>query len=589
VVAAAEGVAGWSRSLRKRLRLLGGRSSASLLVVAGVLGAGSGLVSSGFWEAIAALAAAFSYYVVSPLDRALPLPVRGASWGFLLPAAGGVLVGVLAYRLFRTPQRLGVAAVMLDTRTRWGRIPFRYVPATFVNAAITIASGGSAGREAPVVVMGGGLGAWLGRTLNLAPARRQLLVAAGGAAAIAAAFNAPLAGVFFTLEVILGDWRTSTLAPVMLAAVAGTAVCRATEGSAEAGHFQVPPYQLASWWEPVVYAGLGVLAGALARLFVGAVEEASRRFDQLGGPIWLRPGLGGLAVGLLGLAVPGVLGNGYPVALAGSSDALGWPTLAITAVGKIVATALTLGSGGGGGDFAPLLVVGSMAGGLYGKAVALLLGHGVASSGAYAMVGMGAVLAGAARCPITAVLLLFELTGSYQVILPIMVAVATATMVARRLSPFGMYHRQVRDLGGPAFEVRGAPALEGVTVGDVMGPVQHTLPASATLPEVLAVLRISRQWVVPVLRPEGSLLGVVRLADVRPFLAELGDSIPVVAEDLAVEDVPLVVRDTPLATAARLLGEGEWEELPVLASSEDRRPVGLLSRRQVVLAQVEAD
>lgn len=561
----------------------GGRFALAVLV-----GAVAGLFSTAFWNAIAAVNDVLTYGVAAPWDAALPLPLPWFSWRFLFPALGALAATLLARFLFATPQRLGVASVMLDARRQWGRIPLRYVPATFVNGVLTIGFGGSAGREAPVVAMGGSLGAWLARALKLAPAQRRILVASGVAAAIAAAFNAPLAGVFFALEILLGDFAVATLAPIMLAAVAGTVVCRATEGSEAAAHFQVPTYHLVSVWEIVFYAGLGILAGVVGHAFIKAMETAEHGFARLSVSWWVRPTLGGAGVGIIGLALPGVLGNGYEWTIAACSGKLEWQLLLFLLGGKILATALTLGSGGWGGDLAPTLFAGAMLGGAYGTGLSALLGPAVASAGAYAMVGMGAVLASAIRCPLTAILLLFELTSSYEVILPIMVAVATSSFVARRLSRFGLYHRRLRELGGPVAEGPGEPSLAQVAVAEVMEPQVATVFEHTPLVELLRIVSQSSQDIFPVVTDTHRLFGVIRLADLRPSLLTLSPETPVVAADLAWEEVPLITPETSAHAAAAALVEGEWEALPVVASPEDPRPIGLVTRHNLLRASLRA-
>ncbi len=573
--------------LEKLGRLVLSPRTTPLLVVAVGLGSVAGLLSAAFWNAIAALSDALSYLVVRPLDRAFPLP-WSIHWGFWVPAVGGLAAGLLAHFVFRTPHRLGVPAVMLDARREWGKIPLRYVPATFINAALTIGTGGSAGREAPVVAMGGGVGAWLARRMQVPRSQRRLLVGCGAAAAIAAAFNAPLAGVFFALEVLLGDWRAGTLAPVMLASVAGTVVARAAEGGADASHFQVPPYHLAVWWEVAIYAAMGIFAGAIGHMFVRSLDSVEERFDKLNLASWVKPAIGGLGVGIIGLAIPGVLGNGYPYAIAAAANQLPWNVLLLLVAGKIVATSLTLGSGGWGGDFAPTLFIGAMLGGVYGKLAGAVFGAAVAPSGAYAMVGMGAMLAAVVHCPATAVLLLFELTGSYEVILPIMVSVTTATFVARRFSPDGIYHQRLRALGGPAFEVRGGHALAHVTVDEVMRRSFTSFPLHAPYQDVLQEITESSQFAFPVIDDDGAMTGLIRLADVRAYLLESGPEIPVVAADLALEEVPLVTTSTSAEDAAAMLAAASWEELPVVTSNVDRRPVGLVSRHDVLRSAVKA-
>lgn len=575
----------WRERLRTGRHWLLRQRFASILVVATVLGAMAGLLSAAFWNAIAALDAILSFYVAGGLDRAFPPPFAWLSWRLFLPAMGALLAALAATFLFKTPERLGVASVMLDARRQWGEIPLRYVPATFANSTLTIGSGGSAGREAPVVAMGGGLGAWVARQLGASPSQRRLLVGCGAAAAIAAAFNAPLAGVFFALEVVLGEWSATTLTPVMLASVAGTVVCQAAEGDASAGHFRVPAYQLAAWWEVFLYAGLGAVAGLGGHLFRRATSLAQRIFAALPWPPWWRAALGGLGVGAIGLALPGVLGNGHLTTHAACLGEIGWQILLGLAAGKILATALTLGSGGWGGDFAPTLFVGAMLGGAYGRGLEALFGPGLAGAGAYAMIGMGGVLAAVVRCPATAVLLLFEMTASYQVILPIMVCVATATFVARRFEVLGLYHDHLRQLGGPLHDLRGEDALAGVAVGSLMRAPGVLIHERTRFGEVISIIAASDQQVFPVVDEAGRMQAVLRLSDLRASLGEAERDLPVVAAELGIEP-PLVTPETPATEAARMMAAG-WEELVVVASEGGMQPCGLVARRDILRAALQ--
>ena len=556
-----------------------------LLGLAVLVGSLSGLLAVLFWHAIALLDEEVVRRAVEWLADAAGAPFgHPEAWHALFPALGALVMALLVVKVFRTPERLGVAGVMLDARTQPGSIPFRYLPATLIAGALVIGTGGSAGREAPVVAMGGVLGGWLGKRLGLSPRKRQVLIGCGTGAAIAAAFNAPMAGLFFALELILGDYAAATLSPVLLASVAGTVVCRALEGEG-ASHFSVPPYHVGSWWEIVLYAGLGVLAGLAAPVFVRTDRAAERWFSRVKVPSLLKPAVGGLAVGALALALPQVMGNGYEHVEAALAGTMTIGLLAALAIGKIVATAMTLGSGGWGGDFSPLLFIGSMLGGAYGQLmVDLLPGRGL-SSAPYAMVGMGAMIAATVRAPMTAILLLFELTGSYQVILPVMTACAVAMVVARVLLGRGLYHEQLAEMGGPASEVPEARLMETVRVGEVMRPRAVTLAAGAPYREILRVIATSDQLVFPVLREDGTLLGALTFQALRRFLdaVELEDL--VVAADVASEEIPVLTIDDRLERAMTLFAEHDLEELPVVENLASRKFAGLLTRRQVLAAR----
>ncbi len=556
-----------------------------LLILAVIVGSISGLLSVGFWHGIRLVQEGITRFAAPWLAGTLGAPWGKAQmWAAAFPAVGALVMALIVAYLFRTPKPLGVPSVMYDVHRNPGSIAMRYLPATFVAAALVIGSGGSAGREAPVVAMGGIVGGWMARRLGLSARRRQIFIGCGTGAAIAAAFDAPLAGVFFALEVVLGDYSAATLSPVVLASVAATAVSRALEGEG-VSHFAVPAYHLGGWWEIGLYAGLGLAAGLAAPLFVGTERFISRWFERSSVPPLLRPALGGLLVGAIALVLPQVMGNGYEHvegALLGNLPLL---LMAALVFGKILATSLTLGSGGWGGDFAPLLFIGAMLGGSYAAALDFVLPHGWVSSGAYAMVGMGAMLAAGVRCPITAILLLFELTGSYEVILPIMTAIAVAAPVARIFMRRGMYHERLYRMGGPASETPEARLLETVRVAEVVRPQAVTVSAGTPYREILSVIATSDQLVFPVLSTDGRLLGALTFHTLRghlhaPELAEL-----VVAADVLSEDVPVLAVDDTLEDAMHLFADADLEELPVVRSREGREFAGVVTRRYALAAR----
>ena len=559
-----------------------------MLVLATAVGSVAGLMSVGFWWAIHLVDLAGTRWFAPALAGWLGSPFgRPELYLSLYPAVGALAMALVTVRLFGLPHRLGVPGVMFDARTNPGSLSLVILPATFLASALIIGSGGSAGREAPVVAMGGILGGWVGRRLGLLSRRRQILIGCGTAAAIAAAFNAPLAGVFFALEVVLEDYTAATLSPVVLASVAGTVVCRALEGGGAEG-FAVPPYRLGAWWEIGLYAGVGLAAGLVAPLFVQFERWVHRRINHSRLPLLLRPAVGGLGVGLIALALPQVMGNGY----AHVENALGDPpgaALMLALVGaKLVATALTLGSGGWGGDFAPLVFMGAMLGGAYGRGLDTLIPGLSLEPGAYAMVGMGAMLTAAVRCPITAILLLFELTGSYEVILPIMTACAVATPVGRVLLKRGMYHQRLEEMGGPTSELPESRLLAGIRVEDILRRDVVTLSSGTPYREILRVIATSDQLLFPVLAPEGSLLGSLTFADLRGHLdaAELAEL--VVAADVTSDEVPALDGSATLEQAMHVFAGCDLEELPVVTDGEDRRFLGLLTRRQAFAARERA-
>lgn len=572
-------------ALKDRLYRVVLPGSTGLHILAVLVGSISGLLSVLFWHAINLVHSVGDVEALTWVQQRLGASwMPGRLWIALFPAVGALLMGVLTLRIARTPSNPGVPTMMLDARIKPGSIPLRYLPMTFVAAALIIGSGGSAGREAPVVAMGGIIGGRLGRWLGLSPRRRQILIGCGTGAAIAAAFNAPLAGVFFALELVLGDYTAGTMSPVVLASVAGTVVCRALEGVG-ASHFRVPPYHIGSWLEIVLYVGLGLAAGLVGPLFARTERALHSLFSSSSLPPVLRPAVGGLAVGAIALVLPQVMGNGYDhveVALRGD---MVLTVLVALVFGKVLATSLTLGSGGWGGDFAPLLFIGAMLGGAYGAGLDYLLPNHGLSSGAYAMVGMGALLTATLRCPVTAILLLFELTGSYQVILPIMTSCAVAIPVSRILLRRGMYHAKLEEMGGPAGEHPETRLLAGVKVATVMRPQAVTLAAAAPYREILRVIATSDQLVFPVLGDGGRLLGALTFHDLRGYLdaVELADL--VVAVDVASEEVPVLTLSDSLEHALQLFAAEDIEELPVVEDLKRNQFAGILTRRQALAAR----
>jgi len=292
------------------------------------------------------------------------------------------------------------------------------------------------------VQIGSALGSSLAQITGLDEPKIRLLVACGAAGGISATFNAPLAGVFFAMEVILGAWTAESFALITLASAAASAVGRAFLGNQP--FLDVPVLHISSAWALGLFAVLGVLGGLTGVLFSRVLYWIEDACDWIWrGPEWLRPAVGGVALGLLLLALPQMYGVGYPVLsnAVGGRYAIGF--LLVLLVGKILATSLTIGIGGSGGVFAPSLFIGSMLGAAFGQSLGLFDHPLAGSAGAWAVVGMGAVFAGATRAPVTAVVILFELTGEYSLILPMMLAIALATITSRAISHDTIYTRKL--------------------------------------------------------------------------------------------------------------------------------------------------
>nr|WP_308288825.1 chloride channel protein [Streptomyces humicola] len=403
------------------------------------------------------------------------VPWLGPWFVLAAPVLAGLAYGPLVQRFAREARGHGVPEVMYAVARRGGRIAPQVAIVKSLASALCIGGGGSVGREGPIVQIGSAFGSTLGRVVKVAEDRMRVLVACGAAGGIAATFNAPLAGVFFAMELILRDFTAESFGMVVLASVTASVIGRAAFGNTPFLH--LPPFTVHNLADYLLFALLGVIAGAVGVAFTRILYWIEDACDfAWRWPEWARPAVGGLLLGGLLLVLPQMYGVGYPVlenAVAGKY-VIGF--LIVLLVGKIVATSLTIGIGGSGGVFAPSLFMGAMLGSAFG-ATAHDLAPGITGQpGAYALIGMGAVFAGAARAPITAVIIMFELTGEYSIILPLMTAIVLATGISRTLSRDTIYTLKLRRRGIDIDHTPATAPLAGITVGAVMEPVPATLP-----------------------------------------------------------------------------------------------------------------
>lgn len=432
-----------------RLRARLGGEDGLLVALALLVGVGAGLGAIGFRYLIQGCTWLFAGHSdPSALGHfSNPhLTFLGPFVVLVVPVLGGLLYGPLVYRFAPEARGHGVPEVMLAVHRDEGRIRGRVPVVKSLASAICIGAGGSVGREGPIVQIGSAIGSALGQLTRQAGANTRLLVACGAAGGIGATFNAPIAGVFFGLELILRDWETRSFGLVVLAGVVATAVGRIAFGSE--AFLTLPPFALVSGWEYPLYALLGLVAAAVGVAFIRVLYGMEDIADRVWrGPAWLRPACGGLLLGLVLLVLPEMYGVGYPVLEGAIHGDYVVGLLLAFLVGKIVATSLTMAIGGSGGVFAPSLFIGAMLGSAFGVGAHGLLPGLTAGAGAYGLVGMAAVFAAAGRAPITAVLIVFELTGDYSIILPLMLAVVVATGLSRVLSEDSIYTLKLRRRG----------------------------------------------------------------------------------------------------------------------------------------------
>jgi CIC family chloride channel protein len=436
----------------------------------------------------------------------------------LVPALGGALVG----RLLRDKPEThghGVPEVVSAVEHE-GRLPARDGMLKLLASAITIGTGGSAGREGPIVYGGAAFGSEVGRTLGFTRRELSILMASGAGAGIAASFNAPIAGAIFAMEILLREFQLRVFSPIILASVTATMVGRGVMGSA--AMLERVAYTMVSGWEVVFYALLGLLCGYVAYAFIQALHGVEDFFQGrspgrlsafLGRqPLPMRAALGGLLVGLLALAHPVVWGTGHELANDALVRGLSLALLASGCVLKLTATALTLGSGGSGGTFFPVTVIGAMAGGAFGEVLQVLLPGVSAPSGAYAMVGMGGAVAAMTRGPLTGMMMVYELSGNYAIILPLMVTCTLASALCHFL-----VERRAARAGEAVLVLRHAPVSQLVVWEE---PVAQELPAVALRERLLSAVAAA----LPVRDAAGQLRGVVTAGALGERWRQAGES-----------------------------------------------------------------
>ncbi|MFD7256387.1 chloride channel protein [Streptomyces sp. NPDC059874] len=465
---------------------------------------------------------------------------------------------------------------MFAVARQGGRIPPRVAVVKSIASALCIGGGGSVGREGPIVQIGSALGSSLGMWVRVGEDRLRVLVACGAAGGIAATFNAPLAGVFFAMELILRDFTAPRFGMVVLSSVTASVIARSVMG--DETFLRLPQMEVEHLASYVLFVLLGALAGVVGVVFTKVLYLVEDACDAVWrGPEWLRPAVGGVLLGAFLLALPQMYGVGYPVLEKGVGGGYAVGFLLVLLVGKILACSLTIGIGGSGGVFAPSLFVGAMLGSAVGQGLHHVAPGVTGSPTAYAIIAMGSVFAGAARAPITAVLIMYELTGDYGIILPLMAAIAVATGVSRALSDETVYTAKLRrrgvdlDATGPA----------AIAVTAVMTAPPAVLAPGTALREAAGLLLRTGSGCLPVVDATGGYRGTVSSVVATEAL---GAGLPADERVAMVLDMPKGVREgESLQEALAQFAASEGDGVPVL-DAEGRQLVGWLSHRTVLAA-----
>jgi len=498
-----------------------------------------------------------------------------------IPVIGGLIVGPLIYFFAPEAKGHGVPEVMQAILLKGGKIRPRVALVKAVASAITIGTGGSVGREGPIIQIGSSLGSTVGQFFRIPSKRLKTLVGCGAAAGIAAAFNAPIAGALFAVEIILMDFAVAQFSPIVISSVMATVISHAFEGNFAA--FQVPGYHLASPYELIFYFILGALGGVASWMFIKALYFSEDYFDnRFNFPEYLKPIVGGLSIGVMALVFPQVMGVGYDsINNALHGNLIWYLALALIFI-KILATSLTLGTGGSGGIFAPSLFIGAMLGNFFGSLVHTAFPDITGSPGAYALVAMGALVAGTTRAPITAIIIVFELTNDYKIILPLMITCIMATIISSRLSRESIYTLKLLLRNISIKEGTETNVMESIFVKDIAKKEYDYVYANDNFSHVVNKVIRGTGPEFPVKMANGNLVGMISIYDIKDYLFDK-DSLQdiLIATDISNINYEYVYPDDNCNIALEKMSRHDSEGLPVVDPADKKIVLGMIWRKDI--------
>ncbi len=579
----------WQGALRWREKLVF-REEAFHLLLAGFVGVIGGSVNLFFYYAGELVQRLFLPQPVDPVQAAELF----APWQRLLvPTAGGLVAGLILYWGYRLIGPQGSSDLLEAVVAGDGRLPFRTESVKTASALVSIASGASIGREGGITQLSATLASKLGQIAKWPPYRLRLLVGCGAAAGIASAYNAPIAGAVFASLIVLGNFSMNLFAPLVCASVVATMMSRSVFGMEPWYH--VPLFPPIAGAQLPWFIAMGLLCGGVSAVFLKFLRAAKQHFNRLQLPLYAKLGLAGLAVGLVAAGgFPGVCGNGYFVTnaiLHGDFEASAgaFPRLGGLFFAKLLATAITVGAGTVGGVFTPTMFLGADAGALFG----MTLHHfdcavGV-PAGAFALVGMGATLAGTTKSPLLAIIMAFEISLNYALMPPLMLACVVATLVSRQLHNESIYTDHLR-LKGLLFrrENEQAGAAMDKTVGDLMNAPVPPLRETATIQEIADRFLANANNFLPVVDAQQRFTGLVALQDLKPYLHDRHALAGVIALDLMRPPPKCLTPGQRLLDALPLVLASEQRNIPVVNTLAENRLVGSLSRAQMLAVFSEA-
>lgn len=524
-------------------------------------------------------------------EKPVEIPVLGNYFYIILPAIGGLLVGILVYFFAREAKGHGIPEVMASIAINDGKMRARIIGVKALASALTIGSGGSAGREGPIVQMGAAVGSSIAQKLKITPYQTKILVACGAAAGISATFNTPIAAVVFTLELLLREFKTRSFIPIVISSVIGSVVSRELLfllGETEKFVFTVPAYSLVTPWELVFYLLLGLICGGVAIVFTRSIYGFEDLFEKIKIPEYYKPAFGGLAVGCIGfilLSYTGrfyIFGVGYDTMSSVFNGGLAvFGVIVILIFLKILATSLSLGSGGSGGIFVPALFIGSMTGGAFGLAVQGLFPDITAGFEAYAIVGMAALFAGCSRAALTSILIVFEMTGNYDIIIPLMFACVISDAVGMYgLNKESIYTIKLRRKGVIIDHDMNVDIMKTHTVERIMNKNVQTIKKDVKITKIYSMIKSKGYIYYPVVDEWGSLIGVVTRTDVKD--AMIADKKTLLVQDIMSRNIITVTIDDTLDVVIQKMIRNSLSRLPVVDGKDSGKIVGVITKGDIL-------
>lgn len=508
-------------------------------------------------------------------------------WILIIPVIGGMIVGPIIHFFAPEAKGHGVPEVMQAILLKSGRIRPRVALVKTIASAITIGTGGSVGREGPIIQIGASLGSTIGQFVKIHPNKLKTLVGCGAAAGIAAAFNAPIAGALFAVEIILMDFAVAQFSPIVISSVMATVVSRFFEGNFAA--FKVPAYQLVSPIEIFFYFVLGVVCGLISFTFIKALYYSEDVFDdKIKIREYYKPAIGGLIIGATALLFPQIMGLGYETVNLALKGEILWYLALILVFIKIFATSVTLGSGGSGGIFTPSLFMGAMVGYFFGTFIHSYLPGITGSPNAYALVAMGGLVAGTTRAPITAIIIVFEMTNDYNIILPLMITCIISTIISSKFSAESIYTLKLLMRNISIKEGTDENIMATVSVKDVYSREFHSFNVQDDFLKIIEIVIKSKSMDFPVINNDSAICGMISITDVKEHLNK-GEELHniLIAGDILRIDFEMIDEDSDGKSAMQIMSKYDYEGLPVCSKQNPRRVIGMLWRKDLQDAYIK--